>query len=136
MLNRTVQVCAVLLVLCFLVAFPTAGQVTTADISGHVSDPKGLAVLGARIRVASAATGFARETTTLETGDFAVNKIPPGNYKITIEQQGFQTAVFESVELVVGENRTFDVTLKIGSSSQTVLITEEAPLVETTSSEI
>jgi Carboxypeptidase regulatory-like domain len=131
--------CLTLLALAAVIVFgvfPAAAQVTTADVVGHVSDPKGLAVAGARVKVSSQATGFLRETSTSELGDFAVTLIPPGIYTISIGQQGFSTAVVDQVELVVGQKRTFDVTLKIGSSSQTVMVTDEAPLIETTSSEI
>ena len=58
-------------------AVPAAAQVTTADVVGHVSDPKGLAVVGAKVKVSSQATGFLRETSTSELGDFAVTLIPP-----------------------------------------------------------
>ncbi len=117
-------------------AFPAVAQVTTADVVGHVTDPNGLAVAGARVRVSSPSTGLVRETASSETGDFAVTLLPPGIYKISVEKQGFSTAVYDQIELVVGQKRTFDVTLKIGSASQIVTVTEEAPLIETTSSEI
>lgn len=136
MLKSVVWVCALAVVFCVLAVLPATAQVTTADITGHVSDPKGLVVVGAKVKVFGRATGYLRETASLDNGDFTMDAIPPGVYRVTVEQRGFATAVFDPVELVVGERRTLDVALKIGSSSQTVLITEEAPLVETTSSEI
>jgi len=117
-------------------AFPAAAQVTTADVVGHVTDPNALAVAGARVTVSNPSTGLVRETASSETGDFAVTLLPPGIYKISVEKQGFSTAVYDQIELVVGQKRTFDVTLKIGGASTIVTVTEEAPLIETTSSEI
>src|ERR1700745_3549801 len=117
-------------------AFPATAQVTTADVVGHVSDPKGLAVPAAKVTVSSASTGFVRGTSTSDTGDFAVTLIPPGTYKVSVEKQGFSTGVYEQVELGVGQKRTVDVELKIGAATQTVMVSEEVPLVETGSSEI
>src|SRR6201982_2431195 len=117
-------------------AFPAKAQVTTANVSGHVSDPKGLAVAGAKVTVSSEDTSFRREAVSSDIGDFSVAEIPVGTYKISIEKQGFSTVVYDNVELVVGQKRTFDVALQIGTSSQTVLVTEAIPLIQTTSSEI
>ncbi|MGB0034959.1 MAG: carboxypeptidase regulatory-like domain-containing protein, partial [Candidatus Acidiferrales bacterium] len=136
MFKKTILTLTLLALAIGMAAIPAAAQVTTADINGHVSDPKGLAVPGAKVTVSSKDTGFLRDAATADTGDFAINLIPPGIYKVTVEKQGFSTAVFDHVELIVGQKRNFEVALKIGSSSQTIMVTEEAPLVETTSSEI
>jgi hypothetical protein len=127
---------AALAVMIAFTPFPTKAQVTTADVSGHVSDPKGLAVAGAKVTVSSKDTGFRRETVASETGDFSIPEIPVGTYKISVEKEGFSTLVYDNVELVVGQKRTFDAALAMGASSTTVLVTEEIPLVQTTSSEI
>jgi hypothetical protein len=119
-----------------LTARPAAAQVTTADVVGHVSDPKGLAVPAAKVTVSSMSTGFVRGTSTSDAGDFAVTLIPPGTYKVSVEKQGFSTTVYGEVELVVGQKRTLDIELTLGTAVQTVMVTEEAPLVETGSSEI
>jgi len=117
-------------------AFPAKAQVTTANVSGHVSDPKGLVVAGAKVTVSSKDTSFRREAVSSDIGDFSVAEIPVGTYKISIEKQGFSTVVYDNVELVVGQKRTFDVALTIGASSHTVTVTEEIPLIQTSSSEI
>jgi hypothetical protein len=95
-----------------------------------------LAVAGAKVIVSRSDIGFRRETTTSEIGEFSVPEVPVGTYKISVEKAGFSTVVYDNVELVVGQKRTFDVALQIGASSQTVLVTEDVPLIQTTSSEI
>lgn len=119
-----------------LLALPATAQVTTADLNGRVLDPNGLGVPGAKVTVLSLDNGSVREATTSDTGDYAITLLPPGTYKVTLEKAGFNTAVFDTVELVVGQKRTLDVSLKLGATATQVTVTEEPPLVETTSSEI
>lgn len=115
---------------------PAAAQVTTASISGHVSDPRGLSVAGARVTISNADTGFARVVTTNEAGEFSILQVPPGTYKISIEKEGFTTAVYDAVQLDVGNSRSFDAALAMGRSTQTVMVTEEVPLIQTGDSQI
>ena len=136
MYRKSILVPVALAVLFVFAVLPSASQETTSDVGGHVSDPNGLAVAGAKVTVSNTNTGLLRVVETTETGDFSINKIPPGTYKITVEKTGFSTAVYDSVELNVGDKRNFDVPLAIGATSQTVMVTEEVPLIPTTSSEI
>jgi hypothetical protein len=116
---------------------PSAAQVTTADIAGHVTDPKGLAIVGAKVAVLNTNTGFQREVTTNDSGDFLVYQIPPGTYKISISKDGFATKVYDNAQVAVGEKPTLDASLKLATSTQAVTVEMEVlPLVETGSSEI
>jgi hypothetical protein len=115
---------------------PASAQVTTADLAGRVTDPKGLAVTGATISVVSLGTGSTREVTTGDAGEFSVPLLPVGSYKVSISKDGFATAVYNPVELVVGQKLNVEVSLKMGSSSTTVEITGEVPLIDSTSSQI
>ena len=129
----------ILLLLLAAVVFwvtPAAAQVTTADLYGRVLDPSGAVVVNARVTVKNPDTGLTRETTSGSNGEYAVTLLPPGNYKVTVEAQGFATTVYERMELAVGSKRTLDVTLKLGSGREVVTVTEEQPLLELTSSEI
>src|SRR5712692_1611863 len=130
------SVAAAFLIACVLFAIPAPAQVTTADIVGRVLDPKGLAVAGARVTVQNTETGLKREALTGDTGDYAVTLLPVGTYKVTVEKAGFAKTLVEKVELVVGAKQTLDVTLKVGSITEVVTITEEPPLVETTRSDL
>lgn len=126
----------VYVVLATLVAFPANAQVSTADLVGKVVDPSGAVVPGAKVTVTNPATGFTRETRSGETGDFAVTLLPAGTYKVSVEAQGFATAVYEKVELLVGQKLSLDVALKVGTGREIVTITEQTPLIEFTRSEI
>jgi hypothetical protein len=115
---------------------PSVAQVTTADINGHVSDPKGLAVAGATITVTNKNTSDSRTTSSSDTGDFSVNLLPPGSYRVTVARSGFATSAYDPVELAVGQKLSLDVNLKIGTASELVEVTSEVPLIQSTSSEI
>ena len=129
-----VTTCLMLLLLSIL---PAAAQVTTADLAGHVTDPKGLAIVGARVTVLNINTGFLREVTSNDSGDFIVYQIPPGTYKISVSKDGFATQVYDNAQLAVGERRTLEASLTLATSTQAVTVEIEVlPLIETGSSEI
>jgi len=113
-----------------------AAQVTTADVRGHVSDPNGLAVGNARVTIISKDTALTRETMTSETGDYSLNQLTPGAYKLTVTKEGFATSVFDPIELTVGQKLTLDAALKLGSGTEVIQVTEETPLIQSSSSEI
>ena len=129
-------VCVFFFVFMSLAANPTASQVTTADVRGHVSDPNGLAVGNAKVTITSKETASTRDTMTSDLGDYALNQLPPGVYKVTVTKDGFATIVFDPVELAVGQKLTLDAALKLGSGSEIVQVTEETPLIQSSSSEI
>jgi len=119
-----------------LLAVPLLAQVNTADLVGRVLDPKALAVVGAKVTVTNTATGYTRETVTGDTGDFAVVQLPAATYKVTVEKEGFATSVYEKLVLALGAKQSLDVTLKIGSPQETIVVTAEQPLIEYTRTEL
>jgi hypothetical protein len=127
---------AVCLLAALLVALPAAGQVTTADLVGRVLDATGLPVVGARVTVTNTDTGLKREVSSSDSGEYAVTLLPPGPYMVTVEKEGFAKSVVEKIELTVGAKQTLDVALKVGAITETVTVTEEPPLIESTRSEI
>jgi hypothetical protein len=123
------------LVAFFCVANATA-QVTTSTVTGRVVDGQGNVVPGAKITVTSRATGSERIAMTNGDGEYTVPAIPPGRYSISAEAQSFSRALVEDVELNVGSRQNFNFDLRPGNITETVNITAEQPLVETTKSEI
>src|SRR6266436_10439406 len=114
---RRAMICVITcLMLVLLSILPAAAQVTTADVVGHVTDPKGLAVVGAKVVVLNLNTGFLREVTSNDSGHFIVYQIPPGTYKISIFKDGFATKVYDNAQLAVGERRTLDASLTLATS--------------------
>ncbi len=122
--------------LCLLmVARAGYGQVTTADITGTVLDQAGAAIAGANVTAKNVATGLERRAVTSDTGDYLVALLPPGEYEVKVEASGFSTVV-KKISLIVGQRQTLNFTLRPGAVTEVVTVEAQAPLVETTKSEI
>lgn len=111
-------------------------QVTTSTVTGRVVDGQGNVVPGAKITVTSRATGSERIAVTNSDGEYTIPLVPPGRYNISAEAQSFSRAIIEDVELNVGARQNFNFDLKPGNVAETVTVTADQPLVETTKSEI
>ena len=124
----------------FLVCFALsmlAPSVATAQlggsgsIQGTVLDPSNAAVPGATVTATNVATGIATVRQTTTAGVYALTPLPPGEYRVTVTLDGFQTFVREHVVVdalsVVGLN----VTLQVGPITQEVLVTATSPLLAT-----
>jgi outer membrane receptor protein involved in Fe transport len=119
----------------FAICVP-AQQLATATLSGSVTDPNGAVVAGAQITASHKATGTKRETTTNDEGLYVLSNLPPGEYEIKVEKQGFVTKISSSpVTLQVGQIVTLSVPLEIGlRESMTVDLVEYQPLIDTNAS--
>src|SRR6266852_443826 len=107
-------------------------QVNTADLSGHVLDPQGLAVVGAKVTVENLATGAARTADADDTGRYRIVGLPPGRYKLTVEGgKGLSKLVNPEIVLTIGQSAEFDAHLQILSGAETVTVTESTELIET-----
>ena len=110
-------------------------QVATAALSGTITDPSGAAVVGAQVTAKNADTGFVRETTSTGAGLYKVMELPVGTYELTVKASGFRITQIPGVELSVGAEATLDIPLQIGTSTATVTVSSEVPLIEAASSE-
>ena len=110
------------------------GQGIFATLTGVVSDPSGAVVNGARVTLTDAGSGSARETQTNSDGYYTFASVPVGKYNITIEAQGFETYKATGIALGGAEKRNLNVTLTLGSTSQTIEVNAEATQLVTTDS--
>jgi hypothetical protein len=122
--------------LLFLFTRPLLAQTDRAEISGTVTDPSGAVVQNAKVEVVSPANGLYREATTNAHGIYQVPALPIGIYKVTITKDGFKPLEFQNVEIAVGEPRTIDARLEIGSVSEAVVVTATIETVNRTSAEV
>src|SRR5262245_7004143 len=109
-------------------------QVTTATIAGVVQDASGAVIPGVSVTVKNLDTGITRTATTDEGGRYTVPDLTLGNYEGEAQLPGFQTEVRSGITLTVGRSAVVNFALKVGQLSDKVTITEEAPLVESTTS--
>ena len=108
-------------------------QSTTGRILGTLTDQSGAAVAGATVAVTDVQRGTSRTMTTDESGAYAAPDLQPGSYKIHVEAKGFKSVERPSVQIEVATDVRADFTLQPGQVSETVTISEEVPLVNTTS---
>ena len=123
-------------VLSFLNCAPLFSQGPTGRILGTVTDATGGAVAGATVTVLDVDRGTSRVLTTDEAGAFNAPSLLPGNYKVRAEFKGFKTVERPNIPLEVGQEVRVDLTLQPGEQAQTITVTEEVPLVETTNAEL
>src|SRR2546428_1640580 len=104
----------------------------TATILGVVKDTTGALIPGVSITVKHTETGLTRTAISSETGDYNVPLLPVGAYEITTAMPGFKQEVRRGINLIVGQQAVINLTLEVGAAAETVTVTEEAPLVNTT----
>jgi Carboxypeptidase regulatory-like domain/TonB dependent receptor-like, beta-barrel len=127
---------ATLIISCCFSLGQTFAQVATGDVTGRVLDATGAVVPNATVTVRNAATGLARTATSNENGEYTITQLPPGNYEITVEAKGFSKVLLKDVQVNVGTKQTLNVDLKAGGVTETIEITAEGALIETTKSDI
>jgi carboxypeptidase family protein/peptidase M1-like protein len=98
-----------------------SSQSQTGIISGSVKDPNGAAVTGAQITVRNEATGETRNTVTNNQGQFKVDGLTPGGYKITINQPGFKTTE-RAVSIEGGKTATVETKLEIAETRAEITV--------------
>ncbi|MBI4483280.1 MAG: TonB-dependent receptor [Acidobacteria bacterium] len=111
-------------------------QQTTGTIGGIVKDETDARVPGVSVTIKNVDTGIARTALTDEEGRYHVPNLSPGNYEVRAELPGFQTIVRSGVTVTVGGESVVDVTLKVGELADQITITGEAPLVQTSTSDL
>jgi outer membrane receptor protein involved in Fe transport len=113
-----------------------AQSASTATIVGTVVDPQGAVIGGAKITATNVATGVERSTTSTGNGDFTLPYLPPGTYDVKAEAKGFSVASVKGLKLNLGDKQDLNFKLPVAGASQTVEVTAEAPIIETTKTEV
>src|SRR4051794_4767861 len=111
-------------------------QSTTAQITGTITDPTGAAVPDARIAIANDATGLSRETTSGTSGAYAITLLPPGTYRVGVSRDGFKPIMQSGVELRVDQVARLDFAMQVGSMSERIEVTANAPLLDAETSSL
>ncbi len=125
---------AVLVIAVLLSASGLMAQTPVGQIHGTVTDPKGLPVAGAPVTVTNLATGQAFNIATNAAGDYLVRELPPGEYSVAATFTGFKKTVRTPITLVAFQNARVDLALEIGGTNENIVVTADAPQVDTRSS--
>src|SRR6201993_845095 len=102
------------------------GQATTS-VRGSVTDPGGNALVGANVVLSNPESKTERTATTGDQGEYQFLFIPPGTYTLTVSAKGFQRSKITGLELLVNTPATINAQLKVGTASEVINVTSEAP---------
>src|SRR2546427_378981 len=103
----------------------------TGTISGTVTDSTGAVVPGVNVALKSVEKGITRTVRTDEGGRYRAPELALGSYEISVEAAGFETVVRSGITLTVGREAVVDFTLQVGTITDKITVTGEAPLVQT-----
>src|SRR6266436_4269713 len=126
----------VILGLCLVCSTLVSAQSTGGRILGRVADSSGAVLGDVKVTATNEATGIARDTKTNTSGDYVFLELPVGTYTLSFDLSGFKTNVRKSVVLDVNQVITLNMTLQVGQTKEVVEVTSEAPLVDTTSTQL
>ncbi|MGA7448346.1 MAG: TonB-dependent receptor [Terriglobales bacterium] len=110
--------------------------ISYALLNGTVTDEAGRTIAKATITVRSLDTNQTSTAVSSDTGFYALPGMPPGRYEIAVSSAGFGKYTRTGLELTVGQTATLNVTLKVAAVKEEVVVSTEAPVVETTRSEV
>ncbi|MCM3879436.1 MAG: carboxypeptidase regulatory-like domain-containing protein [Vicinamibacterales bacterium] len=107
----------------------------TGELVGRVTDASGGVLPAVTVTATNVATKNTRSTVSTDTGDYTFTLLPIGSYTVKIELQGFQT-VNAKVDLSTGDRARVDAKMTIGTVEESVMVTGEAPLLQTDTSTV
>jgi hypothetical protein len=121
------RTCAAAVLATLLIPFQSVAQSTTANISGTVKDSTRAVIPGTAITATNVLTCFARTTNTDHSGAYLLTNLPIGEYSVTAEKEGFRRFTQTGITLAVEQNARVDVTMSVGSITETVSVTAQVP---------
>jgi hypothetical protein len=108
----------------------------TAPIAGAVTDPTGAVVAGATVTIKNEATGAEFQAATASNGTFTVPALAAGTYRVTVVAPGFKQAIVQGLKLDAGIPATANVTLELGTATDTVVIQSNGEVLQTQSANV
>jgi hypothetical protein len=111
-------------------------QSTSGRVRGTVTDASGGAVPGVTVRLVNTATNVTRESVSSATGEYLFLEVPVGPYQIEINQGGFKRFVRKDINVDLNAVVSVDIALQVGGSTETVEVTGEPPVIDTTTTQL
>ncbi len=124
------------LLLLFVLPFSLSSQEFRGTINGAVTDASASVVVGAKITIKETHTNTAASTVSDSSGQYTAPFLLPGDYEISAEMTGFKEALRKGVHVGAGENVRVDIRLDVGEQSQSIVVTAEAPGINSSNASI
>src|SRR5437763_4935229 len=136
-MKKAASLVALLVAVSLVTSMPRANaQAVYGSILGTVTDPQGAAVGGAKVTITNQNKGTTQQTTTNDSGNYTVTHLIPDTYSVKVEAQGFKSAELKGVVVRVDNGSLADVPLQLGSTTESVEVTGEAPQLKTDSADV
>jgi outer membrane receptor protein involved in Fe transport len=125
-----------MIALCVCAAMPALAQQTTGNIQGRIVDAQGAAMPGVTVTAKHDATGFVRSAVSDAEGLYRLTAVPIGTYELHAELAGFAPYVGKGLIVNISQTVDANIELKMAGVSETVSVTAESPLIQTTNSSV
>src|SRR5689334_1703672 len=124
---------ASLFIVCLALLFATGGQAQlyTGSVTGIAQDPTGAVIPNASVVLTDSQKGLRFTTATDATGRYILRSLPPSVYSIRVEASGFRPEVQDNIVIVVNQNLNLNVSLQVGTATEVVEVTAQAPSLST-----
>jgi hypothetical protein len=133
-------VCARLLFIFFIYSAVFASsafaQTGTTSIRGSITDKSGGVIPGAQVKLSSRELAVERTTATTSSGQYEFLALQPGTYDLTVEAKGFRKSEQKGIELLVNNPTTLNLTMEVGTSTETVEVSAQSETLNTTDASI
>ena len=106
-------------------------QLYTGSVTGTVTDPSSAVIQNARVQMVDEQKGYSFTTQTDAAGRYLFRSVQPGTYRLSVEAQGFQTQDQAGIKVDVNQNVAVNFSLQVGATTQSIQITEAAPVLST-----
>ncbi len=127
---------AIALALFLALVLPAFSQVEKGRFVGRITDGSGAVVPNASVKAVNIGTNITQDAVTNDSGEYVITPVSAGQYRLTVNANGFQTTTTSVIEVHVGQIAREDLALKVGSSTTTIEVTTESPLINTDSATI
>jgi len=111
-------------------------QSTGGRVLGRVADPTGAVLANVKVTLINEATGVGTESSTNTTGDYVFPQVPVGSYRVEFDLAGFKKSIQKDVTVDLNQVVTVNSTMQVGQTQETVEVSSQAPLVDTTSTQL
>src|SRR5215475_5887713 len=134
--SRSLSFILFVIVVAFNASIVLGQGATTATVEGTITDQQNAVVPGVKVMIRNPGNGFERTAVTDANGLYRLELLPTGTYELSVEGRNFAQIKRTGIELTVGQRLAMDLQLTAGGGTDVVNVTAEAPIVETTRSQV
>src|SRR6476659_2923132 len=138
-MRRGLHLVVAVLAVCLMASTAFAqggGASTTGSINGKVADTSGAVLPGVTVSATSPSLMGVQTSVTDGGGNYRFPALPPGTYTVTFELPGFNTLKRENIQIAMGFTATVNVELGVASLQETVTVTGDSPVIDTSSTRV